>query len=175
MNTFTAIDFETVTGYMDSACAIGIITVENGRITDEYHTLIQPPENIYWNSNIKVHGITPEMTQHSPGFHAIYPDIKERLYGRTVVAHNESFDRTVLKKTMRMYQLDYDELMIAEKWQCTCRIYRSIGFKPATLNACCEKMNIPLNHHEALSDARGCALLYLEYLEKQIMKTSNNS
>lgn len=30
MNTFTAIDFETATGYMDSACAIGIITVENG-------------------------------------------------------------------------------------------------------------------------------------------------
>lgn len=164
-HSFVAIDFETATGYRDSACAVGIVTVENGIIIDEYSTLIQPPENQYWRNNIMVHGITPEMTASAPEFYAIYPEIKKRLQGQIIVAHNEPFDRSVLKSVMRMYQFDYDELMIAEKWECTLRIYRSLGYKPANLNSCCMAQGISLNHHEALSDARGCALLYLRYLQ----------
>lgn len=43
--TFTAIDFETATGHPESACAVGIVMVEEGVIVDEYYTLIQPPNN----------------------------------------------------------------------------------------------------------------------------------
>ena len=107
--SFAAIDFETATGYMESACAVGIVTVTDGEITDEYYSLIQPPENEYWRANMLVHGITPGMTESLPGFHAIYPEVKKRLQGNVVVAHNEQFDRNVLKNTMRMYGLDYDE------------------------------------------------------------------
>ena len=49
--SFAAIDFETATGYMESACAVGIVTVTDGEITDEYYSLIQPPENEYWRAN----------------------------------------------------------------------------------------------------------------------------
>lgn len=105
------------------------------------------------------------MTESLPGFHAIYPEVRKRLQGKTVVAHNEQFDRNVLKRTMRMYQLDYDELLLPERWECTLRIYRSLGYKPANLSACCQRQNIDLTHHEALSDARGCAKLYLNFLE----------
>ena len=45
--TFTAIDFETATYHRHSACAVGIVTVEQGIITDEYYTLIQPPQNFF--------------------------------------------------------------------------------------------------------------------------------
>lgn len=165
MNTFTAIDFETATGAMESACAVGIVTLTNGVITDEYYSLIQPPENEYWRSNILIHGITPAMTESLPGFHAIYPEVRKRLQGRLVIAHNEQFDRNVLKRTMSMYGLDYDELLLPDRWECTCRIYRSLGYKPANLNACCEREGIELKHHEALSDARACALLYQNFLD----------
>lgn len=164
MHSFVAIDFETATGFPGSACAVGIITVENSVITDEYYTLIKPPGNEYWRFNVKIHGITPQMTETEPEFHAIYPEIKKRLLGKTIVAHNEGFDRNVLKQTMRVYQLDYDELLLSERWECTCRIYRSLGYKPANLSACCQRHGIPLKHHEALSDAKGCAELYLRYL-----------
>lgn len=164
MHTFVAIDFETATGYLESACAVGIVTITDGAITDEYYSIIRPPENVYWRANIQVHGITPQMTESAPEFHAIYPQIKKRLQGKTVVAHNEQFDRNVLSRTMRMYSLDYDELLLAQRWECTCRIYRSLGFKPANLSACCEREGIALNHHEALSDARGCAILYRNFL-----------
>ena len=158
---FVAIDFETATGYRNSACAVGIVTIENGTITDEYHALIQPPQNEYWGQNIAVHGITSSHTRNAPLFPAVYPEIRRRLRGKTVVAHNESFDRSVLKRTMEHYGLSYAELAIADKWECTLRIFRAKGFQPATLNACCSHFGISLNHHEALSDARGCALLFL--------------
>jgi len=154
MSTYTAIDFETAERH--HICAVGIVTVENGRIIDEYYSLIKPPGNKYSPFTIRVHGIYPEDTANSPNFKQIYPEIKKRLQGKTVVAHNESFDRNVLKKTMADYGINYSELNIGERWECTYKIH---GQK---LNLCCQEFGIELNHHEALSDARACALLYLK-------------
>ena len=159
---FTAIDFETATGKRYSACAVGIITVENGKVIDEYNSLIQPPYNEYSYYNTKIHGITENDTFNALLFPDVYPEIKNRLTGKTIVAHNEAFDRTVLQNTMAYYNLDYSELNISNPWECTLKIYRSKGYKPASLDICCKKQGIKLNHHEALSDARGCAMLYLK-------------
>ncbi len=159
--SFTAIDFETATGYMNSACAVGIVSYENGILIDEFYSLIQPPDNYYRYWNIKVHGITSADTENAPLFHNIYPEIRKRLKGKTVVAHNESFDRNVLIRTMQLYSLLYNELCLSDRWECTCRIYRAKGFSPASLGACCERLGIELNHHHALSDAHACARLFL--------------
>lgn len=158
-STFTAIDFETATGH--HICSVGIVTFENGKIIDEYHALIQPPNNEYNWHNIQVHGITKKDTINVPSFDKIYPEIRKRIYGKTVVAHNESFDRNVLTKTMRYYNIGYSDLNISERWECTLKIYRAKGYSPANLNACCEKHNIKLEHHQALSDARACGKLFL--------------
>ena len=159
--TFTAIDFETATGYPESACAVGIVTVNDGIIVEEYYTLIQPPNNEYWYRNIMVHGIKPIETINEKTFDQLFPEIQKRLFGRKIVAHNEAFDRKVLTKTMRAYGLYYDELELADMWECTCKIYRKKGYKPANLKHCSDLNNIELVHHEALSDARACAKLYL--------------
>ena len=159
--TFTAIDFETATGSPESACAVGIVTVNNGIITEEFYTLIQPPNNEYWYRNVMVHGIKPIETIIEKTFDSHFPEIQKRLFGRKIVAHNEAFDRRVLKSTMKYYGLYYDELEIADMWECTCKIYRKKGYKPANLKHCADLNNIQLVHHEALSDARACAKLYL--------------
>lgn len=157
--SFVAIDFETAMYH--HICAVGIVRVEGGKIVEEYQTLVQPPNNEYHYRTIQVHGITPEQTLNSPSFYQVYPEIKKRLENNIVVAHNEKFDRNVLQKSMRDNCMDYADLGIAEQWQCTLKIYRKKGYKPASLNACCNIHNIQLNHHDALSDARACAKLYL--------------
>lgn len=156
---FVAIDFETAISH--HICSVGIVTVENDLITDEFQALIQPPGNQYNWHNIQVHRIKPTDTINALFFNQLYPEIKKRLLGKTVVAHNESFDRNVLKKSMADYGLDYSELNIPDRWECTLNIYRAKGFYPANLEACCHIQKIALNHHEALSDARACAKLYL--------------
>ncbi|MEZ4939181.1 MAG: 3'-5' exonuclease [Crocinitomicaceae bacterium] len=159
ITTFTAIDFETAMNH--HICSVGIVTFENGIIIDEYHELIQPPNNEYNWHNIRVHGITQRDTQYAPRFDEVYPEIKDRLFGNIIVAHNESFDRNVLTKTMQDYRMNYSELNIANRWECTLKIYKSKGYRPANLSACCQKHGISLTHHEALSDARACGELFL--------------
>lgn len=157
--TFTAIDFETATAY--HPCSVGIVTVESGIIVDEFVTLIKPPNNEYNPFTIQVHGIYPRDTVNAKTFLQVYPEIEKRLKNRVLVAHNESFDRNVLIKSMALYGLLYEDLNIANKWECTVKIYKAKGLKPTKLSDCCREMRIQFNHHEALSDARACAKLYL--------------
>ncbi len=157
--TFTAIDFETATSF--HPCSVGIVTVENGVIVDEFVSLIKPPNNEYSPFTIQVHGIYPRDTINAKSFAQVFPEIKKRLQNRLVVAHNESFDRNVLAKSMAINGFDYADLNIGARWECTVKIYKAKGLKPTKLSDCCRQMNIALNHHEALSDARACAKLFL--------------
>ncbi len=165
--SFTAIDFETATANQNSACAIGLVVVEKGIIVEEFYSLIQPPQNQYMWQTTRVHGIKPRDTAQAPTFKDLFTDIKPLITNRIMVAHNELFDRNVLRKTMGYYNLPYESLGLSNLWECTFKIYQSKGFKPARLNACCDVMGIALNHHEALSDARACAQLFLKHRLEQ--------
>ncbi len=58
--------------------------------------------------------------------------------------------------------LDYSKLKISDKWECTMKLCRANDKYPSgKLAECCAVDNIELQHHEALSDARACAELYL--------------
>ena len=161
MKSFVSIDFETATAKRNSACSVAIVTVVNGVVVEEYSQLIQPPSNDYAWRNIQVHGIRPNDTFNSPTFAAVYPEIRKRLAGKTVVAHNESFDRSVMRNSMENHSMTYADLGCAAKWECTMKLYKAKDFNPAKLNVLCDHFNIELQHHDALSDALACAKLYL--------------
>jgi DNA polymerase-3 subunit epsilon len=159
MNTyFVAIDFEHATGFKGSVCSVGIVSYnENGDIIDEYSTLIQPPKNEYNFYNTRVHGISKEATKNAPKFPEVYPEIKKRINGNIVVAHNAfGTDKLCLEQAMEHHKIN-ETLNI--DWQCTYKITN------AKLNEVAETCNIELNHHDSLSDARACAKIY--YLHKQ--------
>lgn len=162
---YAAIDFETATSNRNSACAVAIINIEDGEITDEYYTLIKPPKNEYQWQTIRVHGIKPAQTKNEKNFKELWPEISKRLENRTIVAHNQSFDRNVLQSCMNMFGLKNSKIELKNKWECTLQIYQAKGYKPAGLSACCEVHSIPLDHHNAKSDALACARLYYLSLE----------
>ena len=159
---FVALDFETATGYHNSACAVALVIVKEGKIVEEYETLIQPPDNYFWRRfTEKIHGIHWRDTLNAPSIADLFPELKKRLAGQIVVTHNAPFDRDVLFQSLKYHHINADDLQIAE-WQCTLEIYRNKGFNPASLDACCARLGIPLNHHNALSDAKACAELFLK-------------
>jgi len=152
INSFTAIDFETAQGYRWSICQVGLIRIENGEIVKQLDLLVQPPQNYYWDKFIDIHGITPEDTINSPTFDKIWKQIEPFIKGQHVVAHNGfSFDFHCIKQTLEYYNLNVPEY----ERHCTYRIYGS------NLASLCEVYEIELNHHDALSDARACAKLFL--------------
>ena len=156
MNNFTAIDFETAQGYRWSICQVGLVRVENGIITNELDILIQPPDNDYWSNFTTIHGISAKDTRQSPTFNQVWHLIKPFIKDQNVIAHNGfSFDFPVLSKTLEYYNMPTPEY---NKF-CTYKIYKS------NLANLCQLHNIPLNHHDALSDARACAKLFLLHLE----------
>lgn len=162
MTTFTAIDFELANADYNSVCAVGIINVVEGHVVNEFYSLVRPPDNRYMWQATRVHGIKAKDTKSAPTFKELFEDVKPLLQRQQMVAHNELFDRSVLQKTMRYYKLDYQQLLLPRKWQCTVDIYKKEGFIKTRLNTCCSIMGIELDHHDALSDARACALLYLK-------------
>jgi DNA polymerase III epsilon subunit-like protein len=153
MNKFVALDFETAQGKRYSACAVGIVVVEDNKVIDRFRTLIKPPNNEYKPINISIHKITPSMTSDSNTFSEIFPIIRNYLNNNTVVCHNADFDIDVLHKTMMYYDIDND---IDFDFHCTMKLNNGNGLK-----RCCQQLNIPLCHHDPLSDAEACAMLFM--------------
>ncbi len=152
---FVAIDFEHATPFKGSVCSVGIVSYKAGKLVDEYYTLIKPPNNEYSTFNIRVHRITPDKTENAPAFLEVYPEIKKRIAGKTLVAHNAfSTDKVCLEQAMEYNGIDE---ILDVKWQCTYKITN------AKLNVVAQVCGIDLNHHEALSDAKACAEIYYQY------------
>lgn len=158
-DTWIALDFETATSARTSACALGIAVIEDGMVTASEGWLIRPPGNEYYERNIGIHGITPEMTEAAPDFAELYPRILPYLQGRSLIAHSASFDVSVLRATIALYGLP----MPAARYVCSCRMAQ-MAF-PSLVNhqlpTVCRHCAISLEHHDATSDAHAAAMVAL--------------
>jgi len=163
-HTFTAIDFETAHYQGWSICQVGLIRVEQGLITEEHSWLVQPPDNYYYRGFTAIHGIHAEMTESAPTFNIVWDKMQPYIEQQHVVAHNGiSFDFPVLNKTLQYYGMWKPDF---EKHD-TYRIYKK------GLAKLCLEYDIALKHHDALSDARACALLFMMHLGMDISEFRN--
>lgn len=157
---FTAIDFETATGYHTSICQVGLVRVENGAVVTELCLYVRPPNNFIrqdWSDNL--HHIYPADTVNAPTFDKVWPQIRPYIEGQSVVAHNGSFDFDCIKKTLALYGLSEPQY---EK-HCTYTIFKK------NLEDACKEHGVTLdNHHNALSDAKACAGLFFKAIERGI-------
>nr|WP_276326591.1 3'-5' exonuclease [Paenibacillus antarcticus] len=161
---FVAIDFETANANRSSACSLGLVEVRGGIITSEHVWLIDPEQPFDYR-NIQIHGITPTMVSGQPTFHELWPTLEPLLQGKQIVAHNASFDMSVLRYCLDKSLIDYPSF----QYYCTYLLSKKLlqempSFK---LNVIADHYDIPLNHHEALDDARACAKILLKLLEKE--------
>jgi len=157
---FLAIDFETATGSRDSACAVGVALVDGCRIESSASYLIRPPQNRYSPFNIAVHGITPDMTAGAAPFADVMDAVFEWADGLPLVAHNASFDMSVLRAGF--------ERAVRESpprdYYCTLLMSRTAlpGLPdyrlPTVFSAVGGTMT---NHHDPKSDAEACAEIAL--------------
>lgn len=154
---FVAIDFETADRGRDSACSVALVRVEGGQIVRREHRLIRPPRP--WFEFDWLHGITWERVKDEPQFAQVWMDLREVTEGAGwLVAHNSSFDRGVLSACCQEAGLD----MPVQDFACSMRFARSeLGIYPTKLSNVCQRLGIPLQHHDALSDAEACARIVL--------------
>jgi DNA polymerase-3 subunit epsilon len=158
MSTFLAIDFETANYYRDSACAVGLTLVRGGRVIKSEQYLIRPPSR--WFTFTYIHNLTWEDVCAAPTFDQVWPAFHAKLTEVDfVAAHNASFDRGVLEACCGRYGLESPETPFV----CTVQVARAQwGIFPTKLPDVCRHLDIPLDHHNAGSDAEACARIVLE-------------
>jgi DNA polymerase-3 subunit epsilon len=164
MKSFVALDFETADRGRDSACAIGLVRVENLKIVERVSFLIRPPRHYFQFTYI--HGITWSDVMGELTFGERWPDIEPILKDIDfIAAHNSSFDQGVLYACCDCYGLDRPSV----PFLCTVKLARQTWkLFPTKLNNVCDYLGIALNHHEALSDAEACARIVIAAQEQNI-------
>lgn len=163
---FTAIDFETANGSPASPCAVGLVRVRDGQITDNLAFLIQPPVPHEWfhEGNIKVHGIRPSDVDGAP----TAAEALELMLGfigvDTLIAHNAVFDMGVLRATAAHIAKPLPEL----RYTCSLAISRkTYNLESYRLNSVAYAIgHEEFDHHDALADSDACARIVLHAADR---------
>lgn len=155
-----ALDFETATAQWNSPCELGLAIVEGGAVRTVRNWLIKPASWPYFSPwNVAVHGIRPQDVADAPSFAEVWTEVAPLLIGRTVVAHNASFDMGVLRSTMAAYRIQHPLF----QYFCSVSLARRVwpAMPKFDLKTLCTRQGIPLVHHRAGNDAHATAELVL--------------
>jgi DNA polymerase III subunit epsilon len=156
---YAIVDIETTGGYAANhrITEIAIFLHDGIRITDEYHTLLNPGRDIpYYITGLT--GITTEMVLDAPSFEEIAEDIFNLLDGKVFVAHNAHFDYSFLKREFELAGINW-----TAKKLCTVRLSRKIipGLRSYSLGTLSESLGIEItNRHRAGGDASATAKIF---------------
>ena len=144
------------------------VRLENGKVKDEFQTLINPQQHIR-KSSIAIHGITQEMVQDAPTEAEIMPKILEFIGDYPIVAHNCIFDYSYLNEaSLRTTGKKLENERIDTQYMFK-EVYPEM--ESHGLDALTKKFKVELvNHHRAMADAMSLALAYPKlkklYLQK---------
>lgn len=165
LSKLSFVDVETTgtSATRDRIIDIGIVRVEDGKIVEEYESLVNPMA--YVSPYIsQMTSITQEMLYRAPQFEEIKSKVYELLDGTTFVAHNAQFDYAFIKQEFARLETKFSAKML-----CTVRLSRILypQFHHHNLDAIIERFGIDVGkRHRAFPDAK--ALFYfLERAQKQ--------
>lgn len=170
---YVVVDIETTggSGAFHRITEIGAVKVKNGKIIEEFQTLINPGRSIP-KFITGITGITNEMVADAPKF----SDIAERFFeftkGAIFVAHNVRFDYGFMQKEFQRLETSFVRPVL-----CTVQGMRKHypGLHSYSLKNLCVNFNISLEqHHRAMFDAKAAAeLLNLIHAKKSPAATQD--
>jgi DNA polymerase-3 subunit epsilon len=160
-NKFVAIDFEYLyQNRYDTPCSVGLVKVINGVVVSKCYTLIyQPLLDAQLAPN---NSITPEMAAEAPTYGKVYAQMVDFIDGLPLLAHNAGTERKILEETP--YPINLPRLADMPFID-TCTATGQRG-----LAELCDEYSIPLDHHNALSDAEATAVLYVKLCGEEMVK-----
>lgn len=162
---YVAIDFQTANRLRSSACSIALVSVKDGKIVDTFYSLIRPDILHFDKENIALHGITEDMVKGKPYFYELWPLIKEKIKGKTLVAHYAKFDMEVLADTLESNDIPFPSCQVL----CTCVLSQAMfpEMPHHRLQDVTEKIGFNLEQrYNAMAHARACVAIMEHALQK---------
>lgn len=162
-DTYVSIDLET-TGLnpkRDRIIEIGAIRVEQGEITGEFSTYVNPGRKLEERITALT-GIRNEDLEDAPELDEIFPELLEFLGDLSLLGHRILFDYSFLKKAAVDRKLTFersavDTLQIARKYL--------PDLPHRNLEYLCRYYEIPHHAHRALEDAKATDQLFRKLTE----------
>ena len=155
---FSIVDIETTGGsHGNRITEIAAVKTDGKSILESYETLINP--HIFIPKSITLlTGITNKMVSDAPDFEEVSRDFMNFLDGSIFVAHNVSFDYSIIKNHFEDLSIPFNS-----KKLCTVRLSRSIlpNHPSYSLGKLCRELGIK-NHkrHRAMGDAQATTELF---------------
>ena len=170
---FIALDFETANSSRLSVCSIGLVKVENGKIVDEFYSLVKPTPFNFEPLLTKIHGLTEVDCLNAPEFKYLWPSVSSWFHNQVILGHNVSFEKSVLKHLSLEYQIDFNVM----DFLCTLNISRKL--LPELENHKLPKIynhlfNKKMRHHIALDDARAAAEIMISFQSGHYLGVKDN-
>lgn len=157
---FITIDFETANSERNSPCEIGLTFVKNKQIVETKSWLIKPMVNRFDYFNTLIHGITWKDVEQEREFDELWVELKPLIENQFLIAHNASFDLSVLRKTLELYQIPFPSLNYSCSYIFSKKVWH--GLPSYDLKTLCSLNKIGLNNHRAGADSRATAKLTLK-------------
>lgn len=165
MLTFKAIDVETANEDRASICQIGVVAVVEGRIHDQWSTLVDPCMP-FAPMNIAIHGIREADVKGQPTLGRLWSGLCQRLEGSYVVSHS-GFDRQAFEQAADCHRLPSLDAMWVDSQQVGKFAWPE--YERWSLKWLARKLDIPLDHHDALEDARAAAEIVIRASQQSRM------
>jgi DNA polymerase III subunit epsilon len=155
-----AVDFETANRHRNSACALGIVVITDGEVTDQKKWQFQPHACSFELRNTRIHGISPQDVANWPQLKDLWSEIEPFFDKRHIIAHYAQFDVSVLQQSLYAIGIPYPTF----EYTCTWRVARRVwpGFLAFDLPYLAERLGLSVDHNNALADARTCWAILLE-------------
>ena len=161
---FVVFDIET-TGLsilQDKITEIGAVKIQNGEITDRFHTYVNPERPIS-EEITNLTGITDEMVEDAPLTKEAVKAFLEFAGDRILVAHNAGFDVGFIRKAS-----DDNKIYFGNSYLDTLALSRYLNpqLKSHKLNVIADLYGYGgFNHHRATDDAEVLAKIFLDMTE----------
>jgi DNA polymerase III subunit epsilon len=156
---FTAVDFETAGPSSASACSVGVVVVEDGRVVSRTGWLIRPPagHDVFSEWNIRIHGVTPDQVVDAAGWAEQMDDLLAAFGDRPVVAHNARFDMGVIRAACFATGVGTPALDYFCSLQIARHTYALHSYRLPVAARAAGFEEFP--HHDPIADAEACAAI----------------
>lgn len=144
---YVIVDIETANPNITSICQIAIVTYENGQITDQWHTLINPKTDFHY-MNVAIHGIDERTVRNAPTLSDVADTIKAKFADNLICSYG-AFDRSSLTRIFPELSNQWLDIVkvVRRAWD------KKFAEKGYGLGKMAKALKITQNqHHDALDD-----------------------
>lgn len=162
---YAVVDVETTGGAPGAGgrvIEIAIVEVADGRVVDEFVSLVDPGCGVPRFIS-RLTGITDPMLRGAPRFGELSEEVRRRLEGRVFVAHNATFDWRFVSEEMRRAR----QVVPEGPRLCTVHLVRRTlpGLRRRGLDSVARYYDVPIDgRHRAGGDARATAEILIRLI-----------